>query len=183
MGDDKVAYVEQTEEPGDVNRGTGALLTLGAKMRVEKDGKTWDLHPARNYFGAESERGPFDALFAGESTSEVALRWGATEDFWLAVQPDLRNIEDAIKRADSEFANAEPQAQQVIYAAILSRYIDKPSPLPVRALVSPMTGWIWLGGGVALLGALLALWPSPAARRREVAAAYKARVGGELQRV
>ena len=183
VGDYKMTYVRPTAKPGDASRGTGALLTLGADIRVEKDGKSWDLHPARNYFGARSDRGPFAALFEGESTSEVALRWGATEDFWLAVQPDLRNIEDAIERADSEFANAEPQAQQVIYAAILSRYIDKPSPLPVRALVSPMTGWIWLGGGVALLGALLALWPSPAARRREVAAAYKARVGGELQRV
>jgi NO-binding membrane sensor protein with MHYT domain len=37
--------------------------------------------------------------------------------------------------------------------------------------------------GIALLGALLALWPSPAARRQEVAATYKARVGGELTRV
>jgi len=43
--------------------------------------------------------------------------------------------------------------------------------------------WIWVGGAVALLGALLALWPSPAARRQEAAASYKARVGGELSRV
>ena len=182
VGDYKVTYVRPTAKTGDASRGTGALLTLGADMRVSKDGKTWDLHPARNYFGAPSERGPFDAVFAGESTSEVALRWGATEDFWLAVQPDLRNIEDAIKRADSRFANSDPRTLNVIYTAILSRYVDKPAPLPVRALVSPMTGWIWLGGAVALLGALLALWPTPAGRRREVAA-YKARVGGELQRV
>jgi cytochrome c-type biogenesis protein CcmF len=183
VGDYKITYVEPTAKPGDASRGTGALLTLGATMRVEKDGKSWEMHPARNYFGAPSDKGPFAALFEGESTSEVDLRWGATQDFWLAVQPDIRNIEDAIARADKEFAGSEMRTQEVIYAAILSRYIDRPAPLPVRALVSPMTGWIWFGGGVALLGALLALWPSPAARRREVAAAYKARVGGELQRV
>jgi hypothetical protein len=35
---------------------------------------------------------------------------------------------------------------------------------------------------MALLGAVLALWPAPAARRREVAASYKARLGTELSR-
>jgi cytochrome c-type biogenesis protein CcmF len=183
VGDYTVTYVRPTARPGDASRGTGALLTLGADMRVTKDGKTWDLHPARNYYGAPSDKGPFAALFEGESTSEVALRWGPTEDFWLAVQPDLRNIEDAIRRADQQFAKSDMRTQEVIYAAILSRYVDRPAQLPVRAIVSPMVAWIWVGGGIALLGALLALWPSPAARRREVAAGYKARVGGELSRV
>ena len=183
VDDYTVTYVRPTARPGDASRGTGALLTLGADVRVTKDGKTWDLHPARNYYGTASDKGPFAALFEGESTSEVALRWGPREDFWLAVQPDLRNIEDAIARADRQFADSDMRTQEVIYAAILSRYIDQPAPLPVRAIVSPMVAWIWVGGGIALLGALLALWPSPATRRREVAAAYKARVGGELSRV
>ena len=183
VGDYKITYVRPTAKPGDASRGTGALLTLGADMRVEKDGRSWELHPARNYFGAPSNKGPFAALFEGEATSEVALRWGATEDFWLAVQPDLRNIEDAIKRADSQFAESDPRTQEVIYAAILSRYVERPSPLPVRSLVSPMTGWIYVGGAIAVIGALLALWPAAATRRREAAAEYKARVGGELQRV
>jgi cytochrome c-type biogenesis protein CcmF len=183
VGDYRITYLRPTARPGDGRRGTGALLTLGADVRVDKDGKSQVLHPARNYFGAPSDKGPFAALFEGESTSEVAVDWGMTEDFWLAVQPDLRNIDDAIKRADSQFADADPRSQEVIYAAILSRYVERPAPLPVRALVSPMTGWIWVGGGVALLGGLVAVWPSSASRRREVAAAYKARVGGELQRV
>jgi cytochrome c-type biogenesis protein CcmF len=183
VGDYTVTYERPTARPGDANRGTGALLTLGADIRVTKDGESQTLHPARNYYGAPSDKGPFAALFEGESTSEVALRWGASEDFWLAVQPDLRNIEDAIRRADQQFARSDMRTQEVIYAAILSRYIDRPAPLPVRAIVSPMVAWIWVGGGIALLGALLALWPSPAARQSEVAAAYKARVGGELSRV
>jgi cytochrome c-type biogenesis protein CcmF len=182
VGDYDVTYVRPVASPGD-ERGTGALLTLGADVRVTKDGETWDMRPARNYYGSPSDRGPFAGVFDGESTSEVALRWGATEDFWLAVQPDLRNVEKAIRDADARFADADPQTQGLVISAILSRYVDKPVPLPVRAIVSPMVAWIWVGGGIALLGALLALWPSPAARRREVAAAYKARVGGELSRV
>src|SRR5215211_611902 len=180
VGDYKVTYVRPTARPGD-DRGTGALMTLGAEMRVTKDGETRTLHPARNYYGGGSDA-PFSSVFDGESTSEVALQWGARQDFWLAVQPDLRNIDAAIKEADRRFPDAAPQTQGVIVMAILQRWKIKPAPMPVRAIVSPMVAWIWVGGGVALLGALLALWPSPAARRREVAAAYKARVGGELSR-
>jgi cytochrome c-type biogenesis protein CcmF len=182
VGDYTVTYVRPTAQPGD-NRGTGALMTLGADMRVTKDGKTWTMHPARNYYGSPSDKGPFAGLFEGESTSEVGLRWGAKEDFWVAVQPDLRSVDGAIKEADARFADADPRTQGVITMAILRRYMSRPVELPVRAIVSPMVAWIWAGGAIALLGALLALWPSPAARRQEAAATYKARVGGELSRV
>jgi cytochrome c-type biogenesis protein CcmF len=158
-------------------------MSLGAEMRVTKDGKTETLHPARNYYGTSNGDGPFSSVFDGESTSEVALKWGAKQDFWLAVQPDLRNIEGSVKEADRRFPNAAPQTQGLVIMANIERWKNKPVPMPVRAIVSPLVGWIWAGGAVALLGALLALWPSPAARRQEVAAAYKARVGGELTRV
>jgi cytochrome c-type biogenesis protein CcmF len=64
--------------------------------------------------------------------------------------------------------------------AILSRYMNHPVEMPVRAIVSPMVVWIWIGGAIALCGSLLALWPAPSGKRREVASAYKARLGREL---
>ena len=182
VGDYKVTYVKPTARPGD-DRGTGAILSLGAELKVEKDGKTQIMHPQRNYFGAPSDKGPFSGIFDGEATSEVALDWGLRQDLWLAVQPDLRNVRAAIDEADRRFPEADPRTQGIITMAIVQRYRSKPVPLPVRAIVSPMVVWIWVGGAIAVLGALLALWPSPAARQREVAAAYKARVGGELTRV
>jgi cytochrome c biogenesis factor len=48
--------------------------------------------------------------------------------------------------------------------------------------VSPLVVWIWLGGGIVMSGALLALWPSPEARRRRVTSLYAARLGRELSR-
>jgi cytochrome c-type biogenesis protein CcmF len=48
-------------------------------------------------------------------------------------------------------------------------------------LVSPMVTWIWLGAIVVLLGALIALWPSPRTVSRRVTAAYAARVGREAR--
>ena len=182
VGDYTVTYVRPTARPGD-DRGTGALLSLGADLRVRKGDETWMLHPSRNYFPTENGGGTFSSVFDGESTSEVGLKWGVKQDFWLAVQPDLRNIQASLKEADRRFPNAAPQTQGLVIMANLQRWQNRPVPMPVRAIVSPMVGWIWGGGAVALLGALLALWPSPAARRQEVAAAYKARVGGELSRV
>jgi cytochrome c-type biogenesis protein CcmF len=181
----KITYVKPTARLLEKDQsGTGAPLSLGAQIRVTKGGKTWNMNPARNYYYARdgSATGPFASLFEGESTSEVDLRWGATRDFWLAVQPDLRNIRKAIADADRRFSKVQPALQVVILAAIVKRYTQQPVALPVRAIVSPMVAWIWVGGAIALLGAVLALWPSPAARRREVASTYAARLGSELSR-
>jgi cytochrome c-type biogenesis protein CcmF len=184
VGDYKITYVKPTSRFLDRDQsGTGAPLTLGAVIRVHKGSKTWDMHPGRNYYQArDGSEGAFSSLFDGESTSEVDLKWGATKDFWLAVQPDLRNINAAVAEADRKFAKATLNEQGLIMAAIVARYQNHPVALPIRAIVSPLVGWIWVGGVIALLGAVLALWPSPAARRREVASAYKARLGTELSR-
>jgi cytochrome c-type biogenesis protein CcmF len=38
----------------------------------------------------------------------------------------------------------------------------------LRVIVSPLVVWIWLGGAIAIGGALLALWPAPSRARRRV---------------
>jgi cytochrome c biogenesis factor len=48
--------------------------------------------------------------------------------------------------------------------------------------VSPLVAWIWIGGAIAVLGALVAAWPSPEARLRRARSLYAARVGRELTR-
>jgi hypothetical protein len=48
--------------------------------------------------------------------------------------------------------------------------------------VNPLVVWIWIGGGIGICGALIALWPSPAARRRRVADVQAARLARELGR-
>ena len=54
-------------------------------------------------------------------------------------------------------------------AALAERYRRDPPPAAFRAIVSPLVAWIWIGGGIAVLGALVAVWPSPEARLRRVA--------------
>ena len=52
----------------------------------------------------------------------------------------------------------------------LMAFKEDGSSATIRVLVEPMVAWIWLGGGIVCLGALLALWP----RRRRAAPALAA---------
>ena len=61
-------------------------------------------------------------------------------------------------------------------------YRTDPPPAAFRVIVSPLVAWIWIGGAIVLLGALVAAWPSPEARLRRARSLYKARLGRELTR-
>ena len=84
--------------------------------------------------------------------------------------------------ANRKFANAPPQMQAVVVAALVESYRRNPPPAAFRMIVSPMIAWIWIGGAIALLGSLTALWPTAEARRRRAASLAAARLGRELSR-
>ena len=64
--------------------------------------------------------------------------------------------------------------------SLLENYRNDPPPATFRVIVSPLVSWIWLGGLMVVLGALVAAWPSPEARLRRVRSLYSARLGREL---
>ncbi|HEX3035686.1 MAG TPA: heme lyase CcmF/NrfE family subunit [Thermodesulfobacteriota bacterium] len=47
-----------------------------------------------------------------------------------------------------------------------------------RVLINPMVSWIWAGGVVLLLGAIITMWPSMRRQRKEAFAPYRVGVGG-----
>jgi cytochrome c-type biogenesis protein CcmF len=110
------------------------------------------------------------------------VRWGLTRDFWLAVRPDIGSLEQPIREADAKFSDSPGDVQALIVAALAERYRSDPPPAAFRAIASPLVVWIWIGGGIVVLGALVAAWPSPEARLRRVRSLYSARVGQELSR-
>ena len=60
---------------------------------------------------------------------------------------------------------------------VLMQYSPDGQQATIKAIASPMVGWIWLGGGIVALGALFALW-----RTRAEAARQALRPEGERAR-
>jgi cytochrome c-type biogenesis protein CcmF len=77
-------------------------------------------------------------------------------------------------------AAVEPRLQPIALAQIerlqnataeqLARsYLADAGPATFRVIVDPLVTWIWIGGLIALTGALIAIWPARRARRRPAA--------------
>jgi cytochrome c-type biogenesis protein CcmF len=183
VGGYDVTYLRPTAKLGGDDAGTGAPISLGAVMRVRKGDDSYLMRPARNYYSTtDPSKGVISRFFEGEANSEVDIRWGLKRDFWLAVRPDLVSLEQPIARADRRFADSPGQVQAVVIRALTEVYRENPPPAAFRAIVSPLVTWIWIGGAIAVFGALLAAWPSPEARLRRVRSLYAARLGRELSR-
>ncbi|HEU0022994.1 MAG TPA: heme lyase CcmF/NrfE family subunit [Thermoleophilaceae bacterium] len=178
-----VTYRRATAALGGDRAGTGAPISLGAVLDVRRGDRSFTLHPSRNFYSTQDpSRGVISRFFEGEATSEVDVRWGLRKDLWLAVRPDLSELTPAMRRGDREFSDSPTDLQAVVIAALVERYRRDPPPAAFRAIASPLVVWIWIGGGIAVLGAFVALWPSPEARLRRVRSLYAARLGRELSR-
>ena len=165
---------------------------------MTKDGKPWaTLTPSRNYYAASTVApgtGPIRSFFEGEATSEVGRRTEAGGDVWTAMQPELGPLGRIIAGADKRLLGSgdrrpdDPAAptcyaqglQGVAISAIATYYMQHTPPADFRVNVNPLVIWIWLGGAIALTGALIAIWPAPEARRRRVSDVYAARLAREL---
>ncbi|MDX6670146.1 MAG: cytochrome c-type biosis protein CcmF [Solirubrobacteraceae bacterium] len=160
----------------------GEKISLGAVLDVRKDGKREAIiRPTRGYYpSTDPTLGPVARYFDGTATSEVGLRAGLRRDLWMAVEPDIQALEPFVREADRRFAGARPQLQAVLIAAIAERYRRQPLPATFRIIVSPLVTWIWIGALIVVFGALVAMWPAPAAVRRGEASAYARRLAREL---
>jgi cytochrome c-type biogenesis protein CcmF len=68
------------------------------------------------------------------------------------------------------FALAQIDSLQAATADRLAKsYLSDDAPATFRVIVNPLVTWIWIGGLIALAGALIAIWPTRAARRRPAA--------------
>jgi cytochrome c-type biogenesis protein CcmF len=177
----EITYIRPTAEIGRDTAGTGAPITFGAVLRAQRGDNVQILHPSRNFYPSQSsEAGPIGRFFEGEATSEVDVRWGLRRDLWAAVRPDIGELEPAIREANSLFTDSSDDVQAIAIAAIVERYRNNAPPAAFRAIESPLVSWIWIGGAIMILGALIAIWPSPETRLRRVTSIYAARLGKEL---
>jgi cytochrome c-type biogenesis protein CcmF len=163
--------------------GTGAPITFGALLDIRKGSKHYTLDPSRNYYATQdASKGMIGRYFAGEANSVISMRWGLGRTVWTAIQPDLSKLNGPIQTANAKFGNSPPNVQALVIGAITGSYLKGSPPALFRFIVSPFVAWIWIGGALGIGGALVALWPSPEARRRRVTSLYAARLGRELSR-
>ena len=184
VGGYKVKYLRPTADVGHDTAGTGAPISLGAVLDVSKDGKHTIVRPKRNFYPVNDPSVPMIArFFEGEPTSEVDVRWGLKRDLWFAVQPDLASLIPAIREADRKFGGPQfAKYQGLLIATIAKSYAHDPPAANFRMIVSPLVSFIWIGGLIAVFGALIALWPGAETRRRAVRSVYAAKLARELSR-
>jgi cytochrome c-type biogenesis protein CcmF len=170
---------------------TGALLTLGAFVRVTRDGRFVTLlHPTAEYFpdpsGAE---GPVGSLISGDSVSELSLDTSPRRDLSAAIDaPSVQGaLQGEINRAnilverDRAGAKSREELSYYLLAAIARGYLTHTPAVQFKLTSSPLVMWLWLGALVVFAGGLVAIWPTGGATRR-VRARYLARVAQELGR-
>jgi cytochrome c-type biogenesis protein CcmF len=79
-------------------------FTAGAALRIEKDGKSFLLHPTRRFYRPTGvEGGTISNYFAGESDSDIGLQAGFLRDFWTALQPSILGVQRHARAADKGF--------------------------------------------------------------------------------
>jgi cytochrome c-type biogenesis protein CcmF len=190
-------YVRATGSIDADPKNTGALLSLGAVLRVSRAGRyVTSLTPTADYYpdpsGAE---GAVGSLIAGQAVSQVGLNTSWRRDLWASVQPaDAELPSGALVPEEKLVAKAnalvpaklapKPASELSFFllGAILHHYLNDPPPAQFTLISSPLVMWVWLGGLIVLGGGLIAIWPAPSGVRDRVRARYLARVARELGR-
>ncbi len=186
VGEYTVTYVNPTSS---VNSEEQALI-FGALIEVRRDGEQVALlSPSRNYYSSSSAQGTIRGFFEGEATSEVGRKTRFAGDIWSAMRPDLVRYDEFINEADRRIEAAagdapflRSQLQGLAINNLADQFIEDGAPVDFRVNVNPFVTWIWVGGAIGVLGALIAIWPAPDARRRRVSDVYAARLARDLGR-
>jgi cytochrome c-type biogenesis protein CcmF len=162
---------------------TGSTLSLGAVLDVTKHGNhVATLTPSEGYYASqEASQGSVGSLIGGQPVSHIAMDPGITRDVWSAIEPDIEA--PALKRIVTVGNSTLPPEDALVAIGYLARaYLQHPPQAQFHFIVSPLVMWIWIGGGIVLGGALIAIWPAPSTVRRRVAARSRARAVRGLAR-
>jgi cytochrome c-type biogenesis protein CcmF len=196
VDDRTVVYERPTASVDREAIGLGAVLsverdgereaTLRPSRRFFRPGGA-EVGTIASYFEGEAtsevglEAGPTSDLWASSGPNVAALRRRARDadrNFRACVggdpgtPPQCRELSRLMRAAAAEprlmpVALAQIEALQTATAERLARgFLRDGAPTTFRVIVDPLVTWIWIGGLIALTGALIALWPGRRARRR-----------------
>ncbi len=194
----KVTYVRPTAQVDKLAFTAGAVLrveqggesfTLHPTRRFYRPTGTPGGGGISSYFAGESD---------SEIGLEAGLDedfWSANQPDISALQGHARAADELLKKCVSGGPGVPPQCRAVgalmraanpaLRAGALERieqlqlvtakriaagYVREGAPATFRVIVNPLVTWMWIGGLIALAGALIALWPARRTRRAAIAA-------------
>ena len=188
VGSYRVRYVRPTATitPKYDTAHTGSTLNLGAVLDVTKNGRhVATLDPSEGFYASqEPSQGTVGALIGGQPVSHVAMDLRLTRNVWTAIDPNIET--PALQRIVKAGNSTLPPDEAIIAIAYLARaYLAHPPPAQFNLIVSPMVLWIWIGGLIAVGGALIALWPAGAREsyslRRRASIRSRTHAGSRLE--
>jgi cytochrome c-type biogenesis protein CcmF len=168
-------------------------IGFGSILRVTRDGRyVTTLRTIEGIYPSQTSAEPiarfFDTSQGASVESRVGLDAGLTRDIWVVVAPDPTPLNSAINAGDLKFNQALgaigklPAREQARYLndfyqlrdrlvdELTDRWVTHPWPTQFLIEVSPLVSWLWLGGIIAAIGGLIALWPVPRRPRRDTTA-------------
>ncbi|MDE3070701.1 MAG: hypothetical protein KGJ43_08230, partial [Acidobacteriota bacterium] len=153
---------------------TGATVDLGAVLEIRRGGRrVGTLRPMEGYYASdEPSQGSVGYLIGGQPVSHISMDSGLGGDVWSAIEPNIHSAAlQRVVEAGNRIVPAGHYEDALAALWVLAHdYVKAPPAAQFNLITLPLVEWIWLGGLVALLGALLAIWPSPLALRARVRA-------------
>ena len=166
-------------------------LGFGALIRVTRSGHLVKLLRTTMYvYPSQTSAAPigrfFDTSQGASVESRVGLDAGLTHDLWVVISANTAPLNPIITRGDAKFSQAIaeisklPASQRTfdlnqvfqlrdrLVTELTSRWVSHPWKTQFLIENSPLVTWLWLGGIIAAIGGLIALWPVPRRPRRDL---------------
>ncbi|HTU30186.1 MAG TPA: cytochrome c-type biogenesis CcmF C-terminal domain-containing protein [Solirubrobacteraceae bacterium] len=168
---------------------TAQKLEFGAIMRVSRGGhRVTTLRTVYGVYPSVTSGAPlgrfFETNLGASDESTVGLDAGLTHDIWVVISANTQPLDPIINKGDAAFSRAMsaiaklPRSQQGqkltdlfqlrdrAVEELTDRWVTRPWPTSFLIEVSPLVTWLWIGGIIAVLGALISLSPVSPRRRR-----------------
>ena len=108
--------------------------------------------------------GRFDLTYDGLTLEEAADKEMARATFTVSHDGQVVGYVDPVKEyypaSDQVWTRVDLYSTLAgdVYVSLLG-YEDDGTSVTIRAEINPLVGWLWIGGGVLVVGGLIALWP------------------------
>ncbi len=174
---------------------TPTRVAFGALINISKNGKhVTTMYTDRGYYPTTGG-GLIGSFFAASNAdTTVALDSTPVHDFWAVVSPNLQPLSKLINEGNTRFANLYNEvvryarkhnlnagqlnailnrvnfygARTTAVDGIARRYVTHPTSVQFLMIVNPLVFWLWVGGGIMVVGVLIAMMPAAAFQRSRV---------------